>query len=728
MANAPVPRLNELSSGPVFNDPTMEDDSLSLPPILIQYWEAVLRRRWLIAALVALVMALGIVYTLLLPQQFTASSRIEISRLAKNITNVQGIEQEASIYDMEFYDTQYALLKSPSLADRVVRSLNLANEPGFFEAHGIPFSSFETAGSAKQMLEAREKAAAGLLLGGIAIEPVRNSSLVDVKFTGRSPEWSAKVANAWPREFIAANLDRRLSATVDARKTLEDRLEGLRIKLEDSEQRLITFANSHNIIILGSARGPDGKTTETRSLVASNLEVMNASLMQARADRIAAESRARSGGGDSSSEALQSVTLNGLRARRAELSAEYSRLMVQFEPGYPAARAIKNQIDAIDAAIAQETGRSNRGRRTSYDETLKREKSLEQQVNQLKADYRQQQQDTIQYNIYQREVDTNRQLHDGLLQRYKEIGVAGTVDPSNVLIVDEAKPPTGPSAPSLPRNLMLALILGLGLAGVTVFILEQLDDTIRSPSDIEQKVHLAMLGAVPALADDMLVGIGDPKSTLSEAYFSVRAGLALATPHGFPRSLSVTSTEPGEGKSTTALALAVILARTGKKVVLVDADMRSPTIHSFVASQNVVGLSNLLAGNDDVMSVMAKTQFHGVTILPAGPMPPSAAELLSSDRLELIVKKLGELFDHVIVDSPPVIGLADAPLLGRAVEGSIFVIEASETSLRAARNALKRLQIGKNHVYGAVATKVDADRFGYGYGHTYSYRYGDEAK
>ena len=728
MANAPVSQWNEFSSGAIVNDQAVEDDTLSLPPILLQYWEALLRRRWLIAALVAVVMALGIIYTLLQPQQFTASSRIEISRLAKNITNVQGIEQEASMYDMEFYDTQYALLKSPSLADRVVRSLNLANEPSFFEAHGIAFSSFETAGSPKQILEAREKTAAGLLLGGIAIEPVRSSSLVDVKFTSRSPEWSAKVANAWPREFIAANLDRRLSATVDARKTLEDRLEGLRIKLEDSEQRLITFANSHNIIVLGSARGADGKTTETRSLVASNLEVMNASLMQARADRIAAESRARSGGGDSSSEALQSVTLGGLRARRAELAAEYSRLMVQFEPGYPAARAIKGQIDAIDSAIAQETGRSNRGRRTSYDEALKREKSLEQQVNQLKADYRQQQQDTIQYNIYQREVDTNRQLHDGLLQRYKEIGVAGTVDPSNVLIVDAAKPPAGPSAPSLPRNLILALLLGLGLAGVAVFVLEQLDDTIRSPSDIEQKVHLALLGSVPVVADDPIIGLVDQKATLSEAYFSIRASLALATPHGFPKSLSITSTEPGEGKSTTALALAVILARIGKKVVLVDADMRSPSIHGIVGDHNVIGLSNLLAGNDDVMSVMAKDRFHDVAIMPAGPMPPSAAELLSSDRLEFIVQKLGELFDHVIIDSPPVIGLADAPLLGRAVEGSVFVIEASETSLRAARNALKRLQIGKNHVYGAVATKVDAERFGYGYGYAYSYRYGEEAK
>lgn len=705
-------------------DQAMEEDSLNLPPILIQYWQALIRRRWLIAAIVAVVLALGVAYTMLQPQLYTASSRIEISRMGKNITNVQGIEQEASAYDMEFYDTQYALLKAGSLAERVVRSLNLANEPGFFEAHGIDYASFELAGNARKALEAREKTAAGLLLGGISIEPVRNSSLIDVAYTSRSADWSAKIANAWPQEFIAANLDRRLSATAEARKTLEDRLASLRIKLEESEKRLINFANLRNIIVLGSSRGADGKTTESRSLVASNLEAMNAQLMEARSARIADESRYRGGGGETSTEGLQNSALAGLRAKRAEFETEYAKLMVQFKPSYPAAVAIKRQVETIDAAIARETARAKSGRRNAYEEALKREKSLEQQVEALKGSYRQQQEDTIQYNIYQREVDTNRQLYDGLLQRYKEIGLAGTVDPSNVLIVDGAKVPGGPSAPSLPRNLMLALLLGLGLAGAVVFILEQLDDAIRSPSDIEQKLLLPMLGAIPEVSSDPIKGLADPKSRMSEAYFSIRATLALATPHGFPKSLSVTSTQPSEGKSTSALALAVILARTGRKVVLVDADMRSPSIHKFVGNHNALGFSNLLAGEDDVLSVVARDTFQGVAILPAGPMPPSAAELLSSDRLEQVLAKLGQAYDHVIIDSPPVIGLADAPLLGRAVEGSVFVIEASETSLREARNALKRLQVGKNQVYGAVATKVDADRFGYGYGYEYAYRYG----
>ena len=695
-----------------------------LKPMLMQYWQATLRRRWWIAALIVAFLAAGAIYTILQPSEFTANTRIEISRAAKNITNVQGIDQETSPYDTEFYDTQYALLKSPSLAERVARKYNLGSDAGFFTAHGMTLPAARPGQSEQALRTARDQAAANLLLSGISINPVRNSSLVDVSYTSRSAGWSAKIANLWPVEFIGANVDRKLASTADARSMLEDRLGTLRVKLEDSENQLIAYGNSHNIIILSASRGADGKTTEARSLVSSNLEAMNNALMQARADRISAASRAHSGGGGSSTEVLQSSTIGGLRAKRAELSAEYARLMVQFEPGYPAAVAVKQQMDSLDKAIAQETARVSGGRKYSYAEAAEREKSLQGDVNNLTAQYREQQQNTVQYNIYQREVDTNRQLYDGLLQRYKEIGIAGTVDPSNIVVVDGAKAPGGPSSPSLPRNILIAVLLGLAAAGALVFLLEQLDDAIRSPEDIEQKLHLPLLGAIPAIPGEPFDGLLQFKSALLEAYYSVRASLALATPHGFPRSLAVFSTKPGEGKSTTALVLAAILSRSGKRVLLIDADMRSPSIHTLTGVANDHGLSNLLTGSDDFASLIVACQLKGVSILPAGPMPPSAAELLSSDRLELILRRLERDFDHLIIDSPPVMGLADAPLLAKVVEGSIFVIASSETSLAAARHALGRVKQAQNQVFGAVATKVDGRRFGYGDEYFHSLNYG----
>ena len=701
-----------------------DDAGAGLKRMLMQYWQAALRRRWLIAAMIVAFLAVGAIYTILQPSEFTANTRIEISRGSKNITNVQGIDREAAAYDNEFYDTQYALLKSPSLAERVARKYNLGSDAGFFMAHGMTLPASRPGQSEQALRTVREQTAANLLLSGISIKPVRNSSLVDISYTSRSAGWSARIANFWPVEFIGANVDRKLASTADARSMLEDRLGTLRVKLEESENRLIAYGNSHNIIVLSASRGADGKTTEARSLVSSNLEAMNTALMQARADRIAAASRAHSGGGGSSSEVLQSSTIGGLRAKRAELSAEYARLMVQFEPGYPAALAVKQQIDSLDKAIARETERVSGGRKYSYAEAVEREKSLEGDVSNLTAQYRQQQQNTVQYNIYQREVDTNRQLYDGLLQRYKEIGIAGTVDPSNIVVVDAAKTPGGPSSPSLPRNVLIAVFLGLAAAGALVFLLEQLDDAIRSPEDIEQRLHLPLLGAVPSIPGEPYDGLLQFKPALIEAYYSVRASLALATPHGFPRSLAVFSTQAGEGKSTTVLALAAILSRTGKRVLIIDADMRSPSVHTLAGVANEHGLSNLLAGSDDFASLIVDCQLKGVSILPAGPMPPSAAELLSSERLELIVRRLEKDFDHLIIDSPPVLGLADAPLLARVVEGSIFVIASSETSLASARRALVRVKQAQNQIFGAVATKVDGRRFGYGDEYYQSLNYG----
>lgn len=698
------------------------EGSDELQQMLRQYWYALLRRRWLIIAVIVAFVAAGTIYTMLQPSQFTAGTRIEISRGTKNITNVQGIDKEADPYDAEFYDTQYALLKAPSLAERVVNKYNLGTDAGFFLAHGMSVPSSKPGQSAQALRIAQDQAAARLLLSGILIKPVKNSSLVDISYTSRSASWSARIANLWPLEFIGANVDRKLASTADARNMLEDRLATLRVKLEESENRLIAYGNGHDIIILSSTRGADGKTTESRSLVASNLEVMNTALMVARADRIAAQSRAHGGGGASSTEALQSSTIGGLRSKRAELSAEYARLMVQFEPGYPAAVAVKRQIEVIDGTIARETARVNGGRQVGYAEALQREQALASDVENLTAQYRQQQKNNVQYNIYQREVDTNRQLYDGLLQRYKEIGIAGTVDPSNIVVVDDAKTPGGPSGPNLPRNILVSILLGLAAAGFVIFILEQLDDAIRSPQDIEQRLHVPLLGAIPSVAGGASDGLLDVKSALMEAYFSVRAALALTTSHGFPKSLAVTSAQPAEGKSTTAFALAAILARMGRRVLIIDADMRSPSIHGLANVANDLGLSNLLSGSDDFEHLVVQSGIEGLYVLPAGPTPPSAAELLSSDRLALVFRRLEKEFDHLIMDCPPVIGLADAPLLVRVVEGCIFVIASSQTSLANARQALNRVKQGHSQVFGAVATKVDVSRFGYGrYSDAYSY-------
>ena len=332
---------------------------------------------------------------------------------------------------------------------------------------------------------------------------------------------------------------------------------------------------------------------------------------------------------------------------------------------------------------------------------------------------------SIQYNILQREVDTNRILYDGLLQRYKEVGVAGGVGVNNVAIVDTAEVPTAPSSPRLLLNLLLSLVAGLGLGALLAFILEQSDEAIADPGELQRQLGLPLLGSVPKLVDrapkDALL---DRKSELVDAYLAVQANLEFTTEHGVPRSLAVTSTRPAEGKSTTSLALATMLSRAGKRVVLVDGDMRSPSVHHLGGVGHEQGLSNFLAGADDIEPLLFRMEPLGFPAMSAGPIPPNAAELLTGDRLPLLIERLLEHFDHVVIDSPPVMGLADAPLIASRVEAVVYAVESHGIRASLVRTALARLQSANAHVVGGVLTKFEARKAHYGYGYEYGYGYG----
>lgn len=692
-------------------------DQQFLPPLLLQYWHTLRRRRWTIAGIVVAALAAGLAITLLTPPQYTARAQIEISRQQKNITKVEGVEDQQAGRDLEFYATQYSLLKAVSLAQRVEKALKLASSDAFFAAHG--------ATPATGGIEARRRQAVQLLLGNVAVEPIRTSRLVDIKYTSRSPELAAQVTNAWVREFIGASMDREYNSTADARRFLEQRLTVLRSRVEESEREVANYASARRIVSLDVTRDADGKTQTQRTLASTDLEAMNIALNQARAERIAAQSRA-GGAADSSPEALSNGTLSSLRQRRGEVAAEYAKILTQFGTSYPAARALKGQLDALDTAIARETSRVATSRRQALTEAAARERELAAKVANLKAELDRQQRDAIQYNIYVREADTNRQLYDALLQRYKEIGVAGAVGASNIAIVDPADAPRGPSSPNLPRNLALALLIGLGLAGVVVLALEQIDEGIKGPADVWSVLQVPLLGNVPLVSGDPVAELGDSRSYLTEAYFSIRSALAFSTTHGLPRSLCVTSSRTGEGKSTSALALAVTIGRTGKSVLLVDGDLRSPSVHELTDLPNLGGFSNLLAGDNQVEQYLQPTRFRGLSVLSSGPLPPSPSELLASERFHEVVRALLSRYDYVVFDAPPVLGLSDGPLIARASEGCLFVIEPGAAPVRGIRDALQRLRLVGAQIFGVAVTKIDVTRqhYGYSYGYGYGYGYG----
>ncbi|WP_174297820.1 GumC family protein [Sphingomonas bacterium] len=707
------------------------DTSAELTPFVRQYLRIALRWRYVILGTTIACGLLGLVVTLLLTPNYTATATVEIARESNKITDFQGVDRETSVMDQEFYQTQYGLLRSRTLSELVANQLRLVDDPGFYAmfkytkatpAFQLSNGHYLPAGRAE-----RQRSAGELLLRNQAVNPTRLSRLVNIDFTSPDAAFSARVANAWSDGFIKTNLDRKTQATSYGRDLLQRQLGLQKERLDASQRQLVAYASEQHIINLPAQSGANGAVTAERSIVADDLATLNGALTQATAARIEAEARYdQAGKAGASTEALRNQAINSLRQRRAELATEYQRLMVQFEPSYPAARAIKAQLDQIDRSLKSEESRVTSSQLADYREAQEREGALQKRVDELKTGYLDFRRRSIQYNIYQQEVDTNRALYDGLLQRFKEIGVAGGVGVNNVSIVDAADAPQRPSSPRLLLNLAIALIAGLGLGGLAAFVLEQLDEAIADPGEVERRLGLPLLGSAPKLPKDTtpLEELVDRKSDLFDAYIAIQTSLAFTTEHGVPRSFAVTSTRPAEGKSTTALALATTLARAQRRVILVDGDMRSPSVLALGKLNHDRGLSNYLSGDDNIDSLVFPMLDLGFVAIAAGPIPPNAAELLTGHRLSLLIERLLETYDHVVIDSPPVMGLADAPLIASRVEGVIYVVESHGIRSSLVKTALGRLMNANARIIGGVLTKFEAHKAHYGYGYDYGYGYG----
>jgi polysaccharide biosynthesis transport protein len=692
-------------------------------PFLRYVMRLALRWKKTILAIVGGCLLAGLIITLLMTPRYTATTTIEIARESDKIVDLRGAQQESSDADQEFYQTQYGLLKSRSLAERIASQLRLVDDPAFFAMFDVDttsplFQADRTGRLGANGRDQRLRIAGGLLLDNIDISPVRSSRLVELSFTSPDAALSQKIANAWSTNFIEATLQRRYQANSYARDFLEKRINQLRQRLETSERALVAYASAQRIINIPGTGGAE------RSINADDLAALNTALGEATADRVRAEARFRAGQGrgGQAAEALANSTINTLRAKRAELQADYQKLMLQFEPGYPPAQSLRAQITQLDRSIATEESRINNSIELAYREALGRERGLQARVDDLKNSSLDLRRRNIQYQILQRDADTNRGFYDALLARYKEIGIAGGVGVNNVSIVDPADMPTRPSSPRLVLNMLLALVIGCSLGAIAAFLLEQADEAISDPAEVERMVGLPLLGSVPKLTG-MTPGeaLSDRKSSMVDAYLAVQTNLSFSTEHGVPRSLAITSTRPMEGKSTTAMALATTLARAQKRTVLVDGDMRSPSVHHLIGTDHRLGLSNFLAGDDEVAALLHPVPQFGFHAITAGPIPPNAAELLTSERLQILIDRLLEQFDHVVIDSPPVMGLADAPLIGSRVEGVIYAVESHGIRSSLVRTALNRLFSAHARVLGAVLTKFEARRSTGGYEYGYSY-------
>lgn len=696
-------------------------------PIVTQIISAARRRKWIIGGSIAACLILGLLVTLLTTPKYTVTAVLEIQRENSNLANISEADPRMASVDQEFYETQYGLLQSRNLSERVASSLRLQDNAAFFKSFGTGEAWFKDgqpiAGISTR--DQRIRAAGSILLDHMKLNHERQSRLVEIEFTGPDPVLGQRIVAAWATTFVQMTLERRFDSSSYARTFLENRLAQLRERIDASERRLVDYASREGIVNLPGSQGAAGQpSSPERSLAADDLATLNAEHAQATADRIRAQTRLGAPGAQTT-ESLQSAALNQLREQRASLQADYAKMMVQFAPDYPPARALANQIAQMDRSIAREEARISGLLQKTYDAAASRERELNAQVNQLKNSVLDLRRRSIQYNIYQRDADTNRQLYDALLQRYKQIGVAGGVAASNISVVDMPEVPTTPSSPKLLFNMALALFAGVMLGTGLAWLLEQLNQGITDPDEISSDLGLPLLGTIPREPNaHPLEALADRKSGVSEAYVSIQTSLAFSTDHGIPRTLAVMSTKSSEGKSTTSLALAQSFARSKMRVLLIDGDMRSPSVDTLLRISNNVGLSNYLSGDDNLEALLQHTGIDNLTAMTTGPQPPSSPELLSSKRFSQLLDLLGSQFDNIIIDSPPVMGLADAPLIGNKTEGVVYVIEANATHKNMARVALSRLKAANVHIMGVVLTKFDARVAHYGQGYEYGYGYG----
>ncbi len=682
----------------------------------------------LIAAIISASIAVAVIITMLDTPRYTAKATVQINDSVSRV--LKGDDPQADS-EMGGYDTdrnlktQIDILKSRGLAQRVAQKLKLAGNPQFFasqEARAFP------AGTSAEMVN---RAVAGLLQSNLNVILPRDSRIITLRWESTDPRMSALIVNAYANEFIQSSLQRKFDSSSYARNFVSEQLAETKQKLEQSERELNDYARSNGLIrtrdAMSTSSDQKGSSGGGESVTTTNLLQFNSAANEAVTRRAIAEGRWRSIAGKplmSSPEVLNNNTVSTLLMARATAEADLQQERARHLDGYPTVQAKQAQIAVINRQLTQAANNVRDSIRVEYDAALSTEAKLSAQVTGLKGQSLSEQDRTVKYSLLAREADTNRQLYDGLLQRFKELNASAGISLSNISIIDTAEVPGGPSSPNLLKNLMIAFLAGIGLAAITVFFKDQFDDSIRVPEDVETKLGLALLGVVPrAQGEEPEDALVDPKSPISEAYNSLRGSLIYASPDGLPQIMLVTSAQPSEGKTTTSYAIAASFARMGKAVLLIDADLRRPSLHRRVNYDNERGLSTLLTSHETVESVLLPSGQDGLTLMTSGVIPPSPTELLSSVRLEQVLQEAARTFEVIVIDSPPILGLADSPTMSALADGVVFVVEADRSRRGSLKTALRRLRAMRPIILGAVLTKFDPLKAGNRYSEYYGYEY-----
>lgn len=692
---------------------------------LRRVWAAAYRNRWALIAAIAICTLLSVLYLIFATPTYEATASVKIEEQPTQVLRSAEKAQADPVDAQRFLQTQLDIIGSRSVALAVARDQRLIGNAAFYEKMGLPAD-----GGAVPNLTARQAAedhAVGVLMANMKVKLPVDSRIALISFRSPDPVLAARIANSFAESYIRTDLQRRYDASAYAREFIGQQLQDAKQQLERSERSALAYASSARLIDTSNGASGPGDSQSPKSLTVARLVSLNAAYADALARRTQAEQKWRQAQGESIMslpEVLANPTIQQLVQRRAQAAGDYREQRETRKDEYPTVRQARAELDEIDSQLATVSGNIRSSLRSQYESALRQEQALRQNISGLEQDTLSEQQRDVQLSILRRATDTSRSLYDTLLQRYRELSAEAGVQPNNIQLIDRAEIPTAPVTPRKLLTLLLGVMLGTVLGVAAAFVLEHMNDTVRTGEDVTAKLDLAMLGSVPVSNDaDVNAALLDRKSPVSEAYSSIRAALLLSSRSGLPKTLAVTSVQAGEGKTTTSFATATGLARVGKRTVVIDCDLRRPALHKAFGVTNTLGVSEYLSGQVGIDEILRVNDQNDVTIVTSGAIPPNPTELLSGPLLNGLIRQLRERFDVILIDAPPILGLADAVIIGSQVEGTMLVMEAGRNYRGSMRASVARLRKGGVRLIGAIITKQNMRDLGYNYAADYQYQY-----
>ena len=712
-------------------------------PHLYDYLLILRKHQWLILSFMLAVVTIVAIATFRMQPVYVATSRIEMDRENSNILPFQGADSYDFMMDLENYiETQSKILTSETLALQTIRNGGLAARPEF-SSPGGPSEAVAIGSLANQ----KRPPELGEFLGSLSVKRVPNSRLMDVSFESTDPQLAARVVNVHIATYIEQNFRSRYEATTRATTWLADQLGELKVKVQRAEDARIAYERQNQIWTLD----------DKQNITTQRLGDVNKELTEAQSERMKKESLyqfAKAGNLDAVPQVQSNSALVDLLKKRTETSTQYADALSQYGPNFPKVQRLQAQLKEADDSIEREKKKILDVLESDYQEVRQREVLLTQRLDQQKAEANQMAEKLVEYNILKREAEANKSLYDGLMTKLKETAISQGLRSSNIRVVDPAMIPSTPARPAKARNVMLAFLVGL-VGGIGLALLrEYLDNTVKTPDDVETLARLPSLAVVPQFADSngtakkqrLLQGLAAnghdkrielvaqhlPKSQMSEAFRALRTSILLSQADHPPQVILVTSALPREGKTTAAANLAVTLAQLGDRTVLVDADLRKPGVGRLLnlGSGKYAGLSSYLAGVSSLdLVTVPHPSIPNLAAIPTGPLPPNPADLLSSHKFADAITELRTKYKFIVIDSPPVMAATDAVIVSVQTDGVLLVVRSGETPKEAFTRTRDLLNSVKCRILGVVLNAVDSNAPDYYYSYRYypySYGYGPQ--